>query len=156
MKFIRTSRYTCLFLAIAIFAVATLCPAATSPDKTSLDDVRKETQDLLQSLKGYTVAQRDEAVKKIQVALADLDQRINALEVNIDNNWEKMDKEAREKARISLHELRKERMQVAEWYGSLKSSSADAWEGMKKVFSEAYVGLNTTWERFEKEFGAKK
>ena len=156
MNFAKTSRCTCLLLLIAIFGLTALCSAATTSDKTSLEDVKQESKELIQTLEGYTAAQRDEAIAKINATLNHLDQRINALEATIDNNWDKMDKTAREKARASLQELRRERMEVAQWYGSLKSSSVDAWEQMKKVFSDAYISLNETWEKSEIEFGRSK
>ena len=93
-------------------------------------------QDVLQALQGYAADQRDEAVRKTKTALDNLDSRIDALETSIDSNWDRMDKAAREKARANLKALRKQRTELAEWYGSLKSSSADAWEHAKKGFSE--------------------
>lgn len=156
MKLTKTSRYTVLLLLITIFGLTSLCSAATTSDKTSLEDVKKESKDLIQTLKGYSAVQRDEAIARIKVTLDDLDQRINALEARIDTNWEKMDKTARGNARTSLQELRKERTQVAEWYGSLKSTSAEAWEQTKRVFSDAYKNLNDAWEKSEKEFGKNK
>ena len=156
MKFKKTSWCTGLLLLIALFAMTPLCLAATTDDKTSLENVKKESKDLIQALKGYSVAQRDEAAAKIKATLAHLDQRINALEITIGKNWDKMDASAREKTRARLAELRRERTKVAELYGSLKSSSVDTWEDMKKAFSDAYVGLNAEWEKIEKEFGADK
>jgi hypothetical protein len=155
MKLTKTSRSACLLLLIAIFALTSLCSAAPS-GKTSIEDVKKETQDLLQTLKGYSAAQRDEAIARIKVTLDDLDQRITALEATIDANWEKMDKTARANARNRLQELHKERTEVAEWYGNLKSSSAEAWEQTKRVFSDAYKDLNEAWEKSEIEFGKRK
>jgi len=156
MKFKKNSRFTCLLLVLAIFGLTPLCSAAPASDKTSLEDVKKETRDMLQTLKGYSVAQRDEAIAKIKVTLDDLDQRITALEATIDANWEKMDKTARENARARLQELHKERTEVAEWYGNLKNSSAEAWEQTKRVFSDAYKNLNDAWEKSEEEFGKRK
>lgn len=155
MNLSKTSRSASLLL-IAIFGLTSLCSAAPASDKTSLDDVKKESKDLIQTLKGYSAAQRDEAIARIKVTLDDLDQRITALEGTIDANWEKMDKTARENARTRLQELHKERTEVAEWYGSLKSSSAEAWEQTKKVFSEAYKDLNAAWEKSENELGKRK
>jgi len=66
-----------------------------------------------------------------------LDKRIDALEVHVDESWDKMDKDTRKKARDSLKALRKQRNQVAEWYGSLKSSTENAWEHMKQGSSYA-------------------
>ena len=156
MKSTKTSWSACLLLLIAIFGLTSLCSAATTSDKASLEDVKKESKDLIQTLKGYSAAQRDEAIARIKVTLDDLDQRITALEATIDANWEKMDKTARENARIRLQELHKERTEVAEWYGSLKSTSAEAWEQTKKVFSDAYKNLNDAWEKSEKDFGRSK
>ena len=156
MKLTKTSRYTCLLLLIAIFDLTSLCSAATLSDKTSLEDVKKESKELIQTLKGYSAAQRDDAIARIKVTLDDLDQRITALEATIDANWEKMDKTARENARIRLQELHKERREVAEWYGSLKSTSAEAWEQTRKVFFDAYKNLNEAWEKSEEEFGQRK
>jgi hypothetical protein len=39
-------------------------------------------------------------------------------------------------------------------YGSLKSSSAYAWEHTKQGFSEAYNALYESWEKSQKEFGS--
>ena len=142
-------------LLLAVFGLTPLCLAATTSDKTSLEDVKKESKDLIQTLKGYSAAQRDEAIAKIKVTLDDLDQRINTLEATIDANWEKMDKTARENARNRLQELHKERTEVADWYGRLKSSSTEAWEQTKKVFSDAYKDLNEAWEKSETEFGKR-
>lgn len=156
MKLTKTSWSACPLLLIAIFGLTSICAAAPASDKTSLEDVKQESKEFIQILQGYSAAQRDEAIAKIKVTLDDLDQRITALEATIDANWEKMDKTARENARIRLQELHKERTQVAEWYGSLKSSSAEAWEQTKKVFSEAYKNLNAAWEKSENELGKRK
>ena len=67
-----------------------------------------------------------------------------------------MNKAAREKARANLKALRKQRNEVAEWYGGLKASSADAWEHMKKGFSDAYKSLGDAWEKSAQEFGTNK
>ena len=85
-----------------------------------------------------------------------MDKRIDALEQSVDDNWEKMDKAAREKSRASMKALRKQRTEVAEWYGSLKSSSADAWGRAKNGFSSAYTAFQAAWEKSEKTSGSDK
>lgn len=87
-------------------------------------------------------------------ALEKLDGRIDTLETRIDDNWDKMDKAAREKARASLKALRNQRIQLAEWYGGLKQGSASAWEHMKTGFADAYQALNDAWGKAKIEFGA--
>lgn len=154
MKF--EKKILCAFMLIGMLGITPLCYAETSSDKTSIEEVKQETQDLLQTLNAYTVDQKDEAIHKTKAALDNLDKRVDALEARVDESWDKMDKAAREKARAGLKALRKQRTQVAEWYGRLKSSTGDAWEHMKKGFSDAYKALNDAWEKSEKEFGSNK
>ena len=139
---------------VGMLLITPFCYGETSSDKTSIKEVKKETQDLLQTLNAYTVEQKDEAVSKTKVALDDLDKRIDALGKDIDKSWDSMDEAAREKARASLKELRKMQAQVAEKYSSMKNSTADAWKNMKKGFSDAYTDLADAWEKSEKEFGS--
>jgi TolA-binding protein len=156
MKFKKTS--CCLFMFMLIVGLGIALPddAQTSSEKTSMEEVKQEAQDLIQALKNYTADQRDEAVQKTKSALQTLDKRIDALETRIDNNWDNMNKAAREKARANLKALHKQRTKVAELYGSMKSSTVSAWEHMKKGFSDAYSALYDAWEKSEKEFSTGK
>lgn len=146
----------CTVLVIGMLGITLPCYAETSGDKASMEEVKRETQDLLQALSAYTVEQRDELLRKTKAALDKLDKRIEALEKRVDEGWDKMDTAAREKARASLTELRRQRAQAAEKYGALKNSSGEAWEHVKKGFSEAYKTLNDAWEKSEKEYGPDK
>jgi len=141
---------------IGILGITPMCYAETSTEKTSIKKVKQETQNLLQTLDAYTADQKDEAIRKTKTALDKLDKRIDALEARVDESWDKMDKDAREKSRDSLKALRKQRNVVAEWYGSLKSSTENSWEHMKKGFSDAYKALNDAWGKSENEFGSNK
>ena len=145
-----------MFMLIAMLVITPLCYAESSEEKTSIEEVKQETQDLIQALETYTADQRDEAVQRAKTALHNLDARIDSLEKRIDDNWDQMNKAAREKARATMKALRKQRNKVAEWYGGLKASSADAWEHMKKGFSDAYKALGDAWEKSVKEFGTNK
>ena len=154
MKYIKMN-YS-MFMLIAMLVITPLCYAESSEEKTSIEEVKQETQDLIQALETYTADQRDEAVQRAKTALHNLDARIDSLEKRIDDNWDQMNKAAREKARATMKALRKQRNKVAEWYGGLKASSADAWEHMKKGFSDAYKALGDAWEKSVKEFGTNK
>lgn len=140
---------------IGILGVTPICYGQVEDTNTSLTEVKKETHELLQTIGSYTADKKDEAVQKAKVGLDKLDKRIDTLETKIDKNWDKMDKNARKKARENLRSLRKKRNYVAEWYGSMKNSSADAWDHMKKGFSDAYRALEEAWEKSEKEFSPK-
>lgn len=125
--------------------------AGASDDKTSMADVKQQTQELLHSLKAYTADQRDEAVHKAKAALDDLDKRIAALEARVRTHWDQMDEATRTKVTANLKELRERRTRLAAWYGELKTSSRDAWEDVKKGFSDAYRALDDVWEKTDQE-----
>jgi len=146
---------TFITILLALVSSAPLSNAETAPRKPTVEDVKKETQEYLQVLKSYSVAQRDEAIAKTEAELAALDASIDELETEIDANWEAMSKAARAEANATLRALHKQRNQVAEEYGRMQASSAAAWEEMKKGFSKAYVDLQEAWEKAEKEFGAR-
>jgi ElaB/YqjD/DUF883 family membrane-anchored ribosome-binding protein len=141
---------------IGILGAPPLCYAQTKNANTSIEEVKKETQDLLKTISSYTSNKKDEAVQKAQDALNKLDKRIDALESRIDKNWDKMNKTARKEARDNLKILRKQRNQVAQWYGSMKTSSANTWDYIKKGFSDAYKDLENAWEKSEEEFKSKE
>jgi hypothetical protein len=149
---------TLSLIAVALLGIATASPAsqheAAKPEsgKTTAKEVRQEMSDATEAIKGYTADKRDEAAAKAKAGLDALDARINALEARIDKNWEKMDKAAREKARNTLKELRKQRVEAAEWYGSLKNGTAEAWEQTKKGFSDAYTSLQRAWKKAERDY----
>ena len=163
MKHRRTNRFILTWMLTAMLVISLIgCTDSSednkvvSEDKTSIEEVKQETQDLIQALGDYTADQQDEAIEKTKTALDKLDKHIDALETRIDDNWDQMNKAAREKARANLQALRKQRTEVAEWYGQLKTSSADAWEHIKKGFSDAYKNLSDAWEKSAKEFSTNK
>lgn len=145
-----------LIAMIAVLGMAPWCVAESAGDPTSLEEVKAETRDLLQALKSYSAQQRYMAVDETRAAMERLDQRIDALEAQVDQRWEKMSQSARQEARSSLKELRKQRTHVAEWYGGLKNSSADAWGHVKQGFTGAYTELQQAWEKAEKELRSGK
>lgn len=127
-----------------------------APDKSAAKDARQETGDAAEAIKNYSIEKRDEAAQKAREALDELDARINSLETQIDKDWDKMSKSAREQARKSMKALHRQRIKAAEWYGSLQSSTANAWEHTKKGFSEAYRDLKNAWEKAEREYREKE
>ncbi|MFO7830352.1 MAG: hypothetical protein R6V18_00050, partial [Desulfuromonadaceae bacterium] len=123
-------------LMLTVIAVMTFCFISTAQAQSdnyssvTAKDVQKETKELINTLKQYSVNQRDEAVKEADQALQQLDKRIDALESRVDKNWDNMTQSARQEARANLKSLRQQRNELAEWYGSFKTSSAGAWEEM--------------------------
>lgn len=148
--------HICALMLTGVLGVTPLCYAQTENTHTSIEEVKKETQDLLQTIGSYTADKRDEAVQKAKQGLNKLDKRIDVLEARIDKNWDKMNETARKETRENLRALRKQRNQVAQWYGSMKTSSADAWDHIKKGFSDAYKVVEDSWEKSEKESRPKE
>lgn len=145
-------RTTVSLITVALLGLAPPSLASQhEKDKTSAQAVRHEVADAAEAIKQYGADKRDEAARKAQAALDALDARIEAMEARIDRNWDKMDKAAREQARSRLKALREQRVEVAEWYGGLKNSTAEAWDQMKAGFSGAYTSLRRTWEKAETE-----
>ena len=153
---LQSGQYAFILMLIGGLGIAPACYADTVSDKTSINDIKQETRELIESLQAYSVEGRDEAIHKAKAALDRMDQRIDALQLRVDNNWDKMDKAAREKARASLKALHEQRTRVAEWYGSLKSSSADAWGRAKDGFSAAYMAFHDAWEKSEEASRSEK
>ena len=149
---------TSLLLPIAVAAV----PAKAAdteirkPDReTQFAEVRKETRELLSTLREYGSDQRDEAVETATRALFELDNRIRDLEIRIDRRWEDMNSAARENMRDTLRALQRQRIELAEWYGGLKTDSGAAWNKLKRGFSQAFDDLNRGWEQALRQFDAE-
>lgn len=146
----------CALMLIGVLSVSPVCYAQTENASTSIEEVKKETQDLLKTIGSYSADKRDEAVEKAKDGLNTLDKRIDALEERMYERWDTLSDAARKEARENLKALQKLRLQAAEWYGSMKASSADAWDHMKQGFSDAYTALEDAWEKSEKEFSSSE
>src|ERR1041385_3561847 len=126
----------------ALLAAPPLCVAADSPGgKATARDVSRKAGETGRAIKDYTLAQRDEAVKRAKAALDDADTRIRRMERKLDHEWDGMDQAARRKSRAALNALRRERGELAEWYGGLKHSSAESWEPVKGGLVKSYEVL---------------
>jgi len=150
---IRTLPFSVQALALgALLAASPLCVAADTPGgKATAKDVSRKAGETGRAIKGYTVAQRDEAVTQAKAALDDVDGRIRRMERKLDGEWDEMDEAARKKSRAALNALRRERGELAEWYGGLKHSSAESWEQVKAGFVKSYEVLRKSFAKARKE-----
>ncbi|MFO8089874.1 MAG: hypothetical protein R6U13_08570 [Desulfatiglandaceae bacterium] len=153
MKFQKLIAKGGIFVLVVFFMIAGNCFADQKPDdKTTADELGQDVKDALNALKDYSADKRDEALKKGKSAVDALDDRIEKLEDNARKKWGEMDQAAREKTQDTLKSLRKGRNELAEWYGGMKQSSADAWEHVKEGFLESYDTLSKTYYKAVKEF----
>lgn len=144
-------------LAILIFMVPFLLALpvfATSheSEKPDMEEVKKEMSEFIETVKGYSVGQKDEALKDIKVTMDALDVKIDTLENRLAQKWDKMDQESREQARKYMAELRRQRQELSEWYGGMKYSTLQAWEEVKKGFVDSYYRLGVAFEKAGSEF----
>ena len=128
----------------------------TQDDKTTSKDVKMETMEAIQTIKSYSVNQRDKALKQGKDLLDDMDARIDHMQSLVEKKWNEMSQASQEKLNESLTALRKKRNELSEWYGGLKHSSANAWDHVKDGFVEGYESLTDAFDKAEKEFGSNK
>jgi predicted RNase H-like nuclease (RuvC/YqgF family) len=139
--------FTVSVIIISSFFLVISCYAQPDNSQSSIQEVKKETKELIKALKNYSSKQRKEALKKAETGMEKIDRRIDKLENQLDEKWNNMDKNARKKARLAMKNLRKQRNELSQWYGSFKTSSETAWEQMKKGFTDAYETMSRTWEK---------
>jgi hypothetical protein len=145
------ARYVCVS-ALGLLLAGPPWSFAAEAENSTATDVSEKAKATGRAIKSYTVAQRDEAVKEAKAALDDADTRIRRLERKLDSDWDGMDQAARKKARATLDALRRERGNLAEWYGGLKHGSSEAWEEVKSGFAKSYDELRKSFAKARKEF----
>ena len=126
--------------------------AKNHDNQATSQEISQDATALISSLKDYSIEQRDKAVNKAQQVLANMDNKIDALENRIDKNWDNMSTQARDKTKATLKTLRQQRNKLSEQYGRIQSSSAAAWNDMKDGFANAYNALSNSWQEAEQAF----
>jgi len=124
--------------AILAFASLLSAPAIQAADPGSLEHLRDQWSQTVSSLKAFSAEQRDEALASADRSIKLLDQQIETLENEARDGWQDLSEEARAKQRQSLDALRRQRNQLSEWVGSMKSGSKSAWEDSKQGFISTY------------------
>ena len=151
MKTQRSGKAALFFITAIFLAVGSVLFAAqTSAEKR--EDVKEKVTEAAEAIKNYSFDQRDKAIVKAKAALADLDARIDRMESRLNKEWDRMDQSAREATIATLTALRKQRNEVAEWYGGLKHSSRNAWEDVRKGFLKSYQELRDAFDRAHSQF----
>jgi DNA anti-recombination protein RmuC len=138
--------FVCLMFAGSSFA------AQKAGESTSQKEVSQKVKDALEAIKNYSAQQRDEALKKVKVAVDAMDARLQNLEDRIQTKWDQMDQATRDKARSAQQSLRKQRLELAEWYGEMRQSSSKAWDHVKKGLLDSYDSLSKAFDKAVKEY----
>jgi len=137
-------------LIITIIGFFSVMPAfSADPEKR---EVGREVEEAVEAIKEYSADQKEAAVKKGKALLDHLDGRIEQLESRMKKDWDRMGESARKAAKSSLEAIRKQRDEVARWYGSMTKSSSGAWEEVKKGFVESYQTLSDSFDKAADKF----
>ena len=146
-----------IFKFIASFLLFSMASFSMAGNKQDTDvtahDIKQETADVVETLQAYTQDQQQEAVQTAKQVMQRADERINRLEARIENRWDQLSKPARQETQAALRELRQERNQLSEWYGSMKESSKGAWSEMRNGFNKAYQSMSDAWQDAQEEYG---
>lgn len=137
----------------ALFATLLIAiPVAVARRMSAARRVRYHAGKAVEALKDLTAEQRDEALGQAKATLDQLDEKIDDLQQTLYGRWDQMDQAAREKTRHLLDTLSKERTQVAQWYGAMMQSSAQAWNDVKLGFMKSFTDLNASFQKAQEEF----
>jgi hypothetical protein len=128
-------------------ALAIASQSSLGGDKTTGKDVERKVEDAGKAIGGYTIAERDQAIKAAQHALADMDAHLDRMEKKVGGEWDKMDAAARKDTRATMDSLRRQRNDTAEWLGKLQKSSAETWDEMKGGFVNSYEALRQSFAK---------
>ncbi|MDX1451589.1 MAG: hypothetical protein R3183_03450 [Oleiphilaceae bacterium] len=141
-----------VFMVSAGLALGSTYAYASSGQKNDVEGIKHESQELLQAIENYSEKQKTKALELVDENLDRLDARIETLEQRLSKEWSELSEQARAEISGQLMALRKERIEVAEWYGSLKQDSGEAWNELKAGFAESYEALSQAWQEAEASF----
>ena len=153
----RTRRIACQafsLLILVLFAGVMAQAADKMPKekKPGMTEVKQKVGDAMEAIREYSIDQKNQALSKAREALDRMDRKMDELERRSHEKWQQMNKATREKTEEELRKLRKERNDIAEWYGGMKQSSAKSWNKVKKGFIGSYHSLEKSFDKISKRF----
>ncbi len=130
----------------AVAGVMTLSLSAGAALADESKSASEQWTESIEQIQAYGADQKNEAVDASRSAAEAIDARLQQMENWVARNWDKLSEEAREDKRETISDLRRQRNDLAEWFGAMKHSSAESWEEVKGGFVNAY---NTLGEKFD-------
>lgn len=146
------SRVLSALALLAAVCLSSTVYAANGKETASPEDIKQEGQELIQAMAQYSEQQKNEAIKMVNKNLNRMDARVERLEHQLSAQWGELSKETQEELRAQLKSLRAQRIEVAEWLGSMKQDSGEAWNKLKAGFSDAFEDLSRAWQEAEESF----
>ncbi len=149
---IATKKFRYKRLVLAMVMPCALLVATPAMAGASWKEVKQEVSQAVDTIQGYTAAQRGEAIQASKTTLATLDAQIANLERKYEQEQAQWTEAARTQAKTALNNLRRQRNAIAEWYGGLRHSSDAAWDNVKNGFVGAYRKLADAFDKAENQF----
>ena len=140
-----------------LFPSSSVSLAAHHEDQnTTASDVKEEAMETYDAFKEFTLEQRDKAMEEADKKLEAIDAKLDTTQSDLDKRWQSMSDATRKKSRAMTRKLNKEREDIAEWYGGMRHSSAEALEEVKKGFAESYDRLERAFAEASMSFEKDK
>lgn len=105
-----------------------------------------------ETIRGYTVERRQEAVAAARRATDDMDRQMERLQTQMSEGWSRMSSASRDRSAKAMEDLRTRRTALAEWVGGLKHGSSGAWTEVKSGFARSYDELAVALRKARAEF----
>jgi hypothetical protein len=129
--------------------------AATAPaakPSTSTEQAGQSDKQRIETIRGYSVERRDEAIAAARRATDEMDRQMERLQTQMSEGWSRMSAASRERSRKAMADLRMRRNTLAEWIGGMKHGSSDAWTEVKGGFARSYDELAVAVRKARAEF----
>ena len=124
-----------------LFCTGSVLSGAQNDNNDHGSKVKEQAIETYESLKHFTLEQKQEALTAAEEKLEKLDAKIDEIQDELYEEWQEMDDKAREKKQQALKTLRTKRKEAAEWYGGVKHSSIETWGQVKKGLIDSLVRL---------------
>ena len=118
----------------------------TTAEETTVDDVQAEFSDAFDTIGDYSAEQRDEALARMEVTLARLDERIEETETRVREEWAGMSEATQERTSAALSALREQRNGLSEAYGALSQGAGTAWGDLMDGVQTGWSDLASAWD----------
>lgn len=126
--------------------------ASAPPQDSKREQMNKEVDEAVEAIRAYSIEQRDEAAKRALASMEELDRRISALQVDIDQQRAQMGDAARRESQVAMADLRARRQELSKWYDRMRHSSGKAWSEVKGGFTDSYRALAEALRKARLEF----
>lgn len=114
---------------------------AQSTASATGERLQRESAEALDALQAYTAEQKQQAGATAQELINRLETRIQRLRTGLNEQWDELDKAAREQQQAAIDELARRRDQLKDTYKQLQSNSGSAWQELKGGFVRSYREL---------------